>query len=77
MILEREQERRGKIEGLMRTEGISPQTTKIVTSDAMTLSVAEEAENASSVSNNRACSDGESGKNECSNGTAPTTRVRV
>jgi len=64
--LEEEQERGGKIEGTTGARGTSP-TTAI--DNATITSVAEEARNASSVGNNRACSDGGSGKNRCGNDT--------
>ena len=50
----------------MRIEGISHQAAGTVTSNAMTTSVAEEAGNAFSVGDNRACSDGGSGKDRYS-----------
>jgi len=46
----------------------SSKTTGAEISIAMTLSVAEEARNTSSVGNNRACSDGRSREDECSSG---------
>ena len=50
----------------MRIEGISLQIAGTATSNTMTTSVAEEAGNASSVGDNRACSDGGSGKDRYS-----------
>ena len=51
----------------MRIEGISLQIAGTATSNTMTTSVAEEAGNASSVGDNRACSDGGSRKDRHSN----------
>ena len=45
---------------------ISSQTAEVETDDATTISMAEEAENASSVGDNRAYSNGKSRKDECS-----------
>jgi len=59
--LKREQERREKIEEITRIEGISPQAAGTATS------IAEEAGNASSVGNNRAHSNGGSGKDKYGN----------
>jgi len=70
--LEGEQERGGKIEGITRTWRISPQTAEATTSDTMTTSVVEEVGNASSVGNNRTCSNGESREDRGSNGTSST-----
>jgi len=74
--LEGEQERKEKTEGITRAEEISPQTAGTETSDAMTTSVVEEAGNASSAGDNRACSDGGSGEDRNSNG-AFSTEGRV
>ena len=60
-------ERRRKIEGTTRIGGINLQVARTATSDAMTTSVAEEVGNASSVGDNRTRSNGESGKDKCSN----------
>jgi len=51
---------------MTRTGEISPQAAGIVTSNAMTTSMAEETGNAILVSNNRTCSNGGSRKDRCS-----------
>ena len=56
--MEGEQEKGGKIEGVMKTEESSPQATRTETDNAMTISVAEEARNAASVDDNKTCSNG-------------------
>jgi len=43
----------------------------------MTTSVANKIGNATTVGNNRACSNRESGENECSNGKTPIARGRA
>jgi len=43
----------------------------------MAPSLAKKAENASAVGNNRACSNGRDGENECSNGVPPIAKGRV
>ena len=58
--------RGGEIEGKERTKGGSPEAGT-VTDIAMTINVAEEA-NASSAGANKACSNGGSRKDECSDG---------
>jgi len=55
--LEGEKEGGEKIEGAIRTGGSSLQAAEAATNNATTISVAEEAENATSVDDNRACSD--------------------
>ena len=74
--MEGEQERGGKIEGIMRAEGISPQTAGTKTSDATTTSVAEEAGNALSAGDNRASSNRRSREDQSSSG-VPSTESRV
>jgi len=55
---------------MMRTGGISPQTAGTTTSNAMTTSVVEKIRDVSLVGDNRACSNGGSGKDRCSNDTS-------
>ena len=70
--MEREQEERGKIEGMTRTEGISLQAAGTETSNTMTISMAEETGNASSAGNNSACSNRGSRENRGNNGASLT-----
>ena len=65
--MEREQEKREKIEKMTRTGKISSQAAEAATSKATTTSMAKEAENAFSVSNNRTHSDKGSRKDKCGN----------
>ena len=58
------QEGGGKTKEMTRIRRTSPQAAGVATSNATTASVAEEAENATSVGNNRACFDGESRKDK-------------
>ena len=51
---------------------ISSQTAGIETSNVMATNVAEEARNALSAGDNRACSDGESREDKCSNDMSST-----
>ena len=61
---------------MKRAGGNSPKTTGAEKNNAMTPSMAEEARNAASVGDNRACSDGGSRKDKYGNGTA-TAEGRV
>jgi len=79
--LEREQKRGRKVE---REKGKQWGTSFKIkqwrdteTNNATTTSVADEAENAFSAGNNRACSNGESGKNEYGNRKTLIARSRV
>jgi len=60
--LEGEQKKREKTERMIRTERISHQAAESVTSNAMATSIAEKAGNATSVGDNRSCSNRESKK---------------
>ena len=75
--MEGEQEGRGKNKKVMRTGRISPKTLRTTASNAITTSVAKKAENASTVGDNRVCSDGGSGENKYRNNMVPTAEGRV
>ena len=70
--MKREQERGGKVE----EEGSGRRKTGTETDPAMTIGMAEEATIASA-GDNRACSDGGCGENECSSGKGIRTRGRI
>ena len=61
--MKRKQERRKEVKETKGNRGSSPQATRAATNNAMTLSVAEEA-NIFSAGDNRACSDGRGRKDK-------------
>ena len=74
--MEGKQKGRRKIEGIIRTEGSSPQTAGTATSNTMTTSVTKKARNTISAGNNRAHSDERSRKDKCGSSKKSGTRTR-